>query len=173
MSFSVVVGFWVLLLLLLFLLLLLLFNMVSPFGMSYPSNFAPIPKLPTDSLQPVPITARFQRPDIFYSPNWRCCCQYFHKSRADSLGSELSTCTVKWLFCSSTFTCVWFFSSDSAFSNNLSFSNIHSKEWELTITSPITRLLLPIVKPVVLGVARGDDWDSDQENFHYFISPNG
>lgn len=67
---------------------------------------------------------------------------------------------------------IFFLNDGLTFSSTLSLSSIHSKEWESTITSHVRpRLLLPIVKPVVLGVV-SDDWDSDQENFHYFIRSN-
>lgn len=65
----------------------------------------------------------------------------------------------------------FFINGGRTFSGTHWLSSIRSTEWKLTIPSHSKpRLLLPVVQPVVLGVVT-DDWDADQENFHYFIRP--
>lgn len=67
--------------------------------------------------------------------------------------------------------CRGFLNGGRTFSGTRSLSSVRGAEWKLTMTGRSEpRLLLPVVRPVVLGVVT-DDWDADQENFHYFIKP--
>lgn len=147
--------------------------------MTHPSDFAPTTKKVFAHIpHPLPMKERFLKAlHFFYSP-MKGLAQYFkiqgltypfclEATFMYTVKQHLSSLKYPFLFMQN-----FFLNGGLTFSSTLSLSSIHSKEWESTITSHVKpRLLLPIVKPVVLGVVT-DDWDSDQENFHYFIRPN-
>ena len=108
----------------------------------------------------------------FYSPAKGFSTE-FSGSNGYSLSSEGTIMfSMKWHLCSQISVDIYaefFLNGGWTFSGTHSLSSIRSTEWKFTITSHRKpRFLLPIVKPVVLGVVT-DDWDADQENFHYFI----